>query len=413
MTKNAVQNCAKCGMCLNVCPVYTVLNEEQASPRARLHLIKAYEQNKLSSSPLLKEIISKCLMCGSCAAICPLGINHYSEFMEMRKRMVEDHGEKLPIKSLVYLLAKEQRLKFANTLARVGQNIVPEQFKEKYKLGNIPLKRLPVLNKKPFRSALPETIFPNGEQKGTVIYFTGCATNYIYEDTGFSAVNILSHLGYRILIPETQTCCAIPMLFHGFVEKARQSIKENIAALSQDSVDAIIVDCATCGTALKKEYNLLCDKLDLDKSAVDEISSKVTDIGSFMLANADFFNFKKIQNPKSLNLTYHLPCHLKNSFGNTETMETLLKIIPNINYIKAADFDSCCGGGGTFFYEYPEVSKKIGNKKKETAIKTGADLWLTDCPVCRINLSGNLDENDSLKVVHPVSAISSLLKPKT
>lgn len=409
MTKKRIQNCAKCGMCLNVCPVYTALNEEQASPRARMHLIESHEREQLESSPLLKEIFSKCLMCGSCAAICPLGINHYSEFMKMRKKMVQDHGEKIPIKSLVYLLSREQRLKFATNLARLGQNIIPAQFKEKYKLGDIPLKKFPVLNKKPFRSALPDTIFPKGEKRGTVIYFTGCATNYIYDDTGFSSINILSHLGYKVLIPANQTCCAIPLLFHGFVQKAEKSIKANIAALNKDNIDAIIVDCATCGTALKNEYKLLCDELGLDKLIVDDISSKVQDITAFMMEKFDLLEFKDASHSDSKKVTYHAPCHLKNSFGSIDYMENLLTLTPNIDYIKAPDLDSCCGGGGTFFYEYPEISKTMVNTKIENARKTGADLWLTDCPVCRMNLSGNLDGGDQIKVVHPVTIIDALL----
>ena len=88
MTQKLVQNCGKCGLCLYVCPVYKILKKEQDSPRGKLQLIKAYDNKNLASSPLLKEIVSKCLMCGSCAANCPSGIDHYSKFMEMRRKMV-------------------------------------------------------------------------------------------------------------------------------------------------------------------------------------------------------------------------------------------------------------------------------------------------------------------------------------
>ncbi|MCK5349651.1 MAG: (Fe-S)-binding protein, partial [Desulfobacula sp.] len=105
MKPSVLQNCNKCGICLSVCPTYKVLNQEHASPRARLQLINFYKDKKVLSSIGLKEIISKCLMCGSCAAICPSGINHYSQFIEMRTKMNQDHGEKIAIKSLVFLLA--------------------------------------------------------------------------------------------------------------------------------------------------------------------------------------------------------------------------------------------------------------------------------------------------------------------
>ena len=82
-----------------------------------------------------------------------------------------------------------------------------------------------------------------------------------------------------------------------------------------------------------------------------------------------------------------------------------MKNLPGIDYIRAVDADECCGGGGTFFYEYPEISKEMVKGKIENAKKTGAQIWLTDCPVCRINLSGNLKGDDNLIVKHPVEMI--------
>ena len=68
-------------------------------------------------------------------------------------------------------------------------------------------------------------------------------------------------------------------------------------------------------------------------------------------------------------------------------------------------------GGGTFFYEHPEVSKIMVDKKIKNAKAVKASIWLTDCPVCRMNLAGNLNDNEDLQVLHPLSLIASALKP--
>ncbi|MEN8212522.1 MAG: (Fe-S)-binding protein [Thermodesulfobacteriota bacterium] len=428
MRLDTLQNCSKCGLCLSVCPTYKIALQEHASPRARLQLIKYYDNKELISSPGLQEIISKCLMCGACAAICPSGINHYSKFMEMRTKMVQDHGEKIAIKSLVYLLASEYRIKFAAGFAKFGQRITPQIFFEKYDLGNIPLKRFPKLNKRPFREAAAETCrsetnIPETGNKGSVLYFTGCATNYLFDKTGFATINILKRMGYQVIIPEKQTCCGIPLLFHGAKDKARKNILTNIRCLNpdnfkQDNIKAIIVDCPTCGSALKNEYPALENEFNPETAeTIGKISSKVIDIMSFVLQESGSTNLaQSLENLKSdilkhessadqTKVTYHLPCHLKNSPQSPENSETILKNMPGLDYIRAVDADECCGGGGTFFYEYPEVSKEIVNGKIENAKKTGAEIWLTDCPVCRINLSGNLKKNDNLKVKHPVEMI--------
>ncbi len=449
MESTRLQNCSKCGLCLSVCPTYKVALQEHASPRARLQLIKYYDNKELISSSGLKEIISKCLMCGACAAICPSGINHYSRFMEMRTKMARAHGEKIAIKSLVYLLASEFRIKCAAGFAKLGQRITPQILFEKYDLGNIPLKRFPKLNKESFRQAVAaidrsEIAIPETDTKGSVLYFTGCATNYIFDKTGFATINILKAMGYKVIIPEKQTCCGIPMLFHGAKDQAQQNIVTNIKALNpenwntknsdlanpdQDTIKAIIVDCPTCGSALKNEYIALKNDFGPEiVEAASKISLKVIDIMSFIkqesgkqdlskalkIIKQDIIKSAGIQQDKIIpynfklsetKVTYHLPCHLKNSLQSPNNTETILKALPAIDYIRAVDADECCGGGGTFFYEYPEVSGKIVEGKIENAKKTGAEIWLTDCPVCRINLSGNLKENDNIMVKHPVEMI--------
>jgi len=409
MKEKILQNCGKCGLCLNACPVYKQLKEESASPRAKLQLIKAYDQHTLASSPFLKEIISKCMMCGSCSAACPSGIDHYSKFMEMRRKMVEAHGETPAIKSLIYLLAREYRTRFGVGIARAGQKIMPKVLAEKFKLGNIPLKNFPELNAVPFRKAHDEIIVPKGKPVGRVIYFTGCATNYLYDDTGFATIGILRHMGYEVIIPKDQTCCSIPLLFHGAKEKAMGNIRTNIKALEKLDADAILVDCSTCGEALKNEYPRLFESHDKNLAAAQKIAPQVTDILSFISLHFDLLQFDPKITEK-VSLTYHAPCHTKNTLQSRGIAEKLLQTLPTVTYKQTPDFDQCCGGGGTFFYEYPEVSKKMVDKKIESAKALQVTHWLTDCPVCRMNLAGNTEKSDGLTVLHPVALIYAALK---
>jgi glycolate oxidase iron-sulfur subunit len=481
MTAPPIQNCGKCGLCLSVCPVYQVLKQEQASPRARLQLIKAFEKKDLSASPLLKELVSQCLMCGACKVACPSGINHYAKFMEMRQSMAKSQPDPPAIRSLIYLLAKEYRLRMGAGLARIGRRLTPAALEKKYKIGTIPVSRFPGMNRRPFRSTLPRVSpargfaandskgnprghsrdnligHPMGNPKGhsrsnprgRVIYFTGCATNYLFADTGQATVNILTRLGYEVVIPDSQTCCGIPMMFHGARDQAVENMVVNLTALqgaiqgdshqknrpgldnnawdaTAKNCDAVIVDCTTCGAALKDEYPALMNTLDPSRHKAlahqivlarktapnmpETIAAKTRDILSFLHDHIDDLAAAMKPDTPKHKVIYHAPCHSKNSFNSLAKVLDLLKTLPCFDYIPVPDTAACCGGGGTFFYEYPDISKKMMAKKLVSARAAGADFWLTDCPVCRINLHGSLSEKDTLTVVHPVTLISKGLE---
>jgi len=410
------QNCNRCGFCLSVCPAYLAQGTEDASPRARIQLMDFFSDHRLDSSEKLKEIISKCLMCGSCANICPAGINHPERYIRMREKMIRDHGDMPEIKSLVYLLAKESRIRMAAGAARMAQKIVPRVFAEKYRLGNIALKQFPVLNKVPFRAAARSAVGsmpgmkPNtgsGLKYGRVAYFTGCATNYLFDDTGFAVLDVLAHMGIDVIIPQAQTCCGTPMLFHGGREKVKNNVRTNLTCLDARGIDAVVVDCPTCGAALRNDYPGLAKAFGLDRDAANRVAEKVVDISTFIMAHARPEAFPK--NNDMVRATYHQPCHLRNHMPFPESARALLNALAGVEYVQAPDMAACCGGGGTFFYEYPQVSGGIAEKKVANARATGAALWVTDCPVCRINLGGYLDESAGLTVVHPASLAARFL----
>ena len=79
----------------------------------------------------------------------------------------------------------------------------------------------------------------------------------------------------------------------------------------------------------------------------------------------------------------------------------MLKKIPGLQFVEMAGADVCCGGGGTFQWEHPDVSTGITGNKVKAIKDTGADLVASGCPGCRLQIFGNLGE-EPVQVVHPV-----------
>jgi glycolate oxidase iron-sulfur subunit len=324
--------------------------------------------------------------------------------------MATDHGERWHHKVIYHFLSHEQQLRLASRFAMVGRNHMLKHLSRECRIGNIPAKRLPEMNHQPFREQAVEEPLPESDSRGTILYFTGCGTNYIYDRVGHALCRILKVMGFRVEIPGSQVCCGLPLFIHGNLEKAANNIHTNIELFNKTNVTAVVTDCATCGSALHREYGIVLQELGLSTEAAGEMAAKVRDIGEFILANFALLEPHFDPHAARKTVTYHMPCHLRNGQGITTEIETLLKCLPHVDYIRTVDYDRCCGGGGTFFYDHPKTSHQIVNEKIKNARATGADLWVTGCPGCSINLSGNLEEADTLSVEHILLLIDQALK---
>ena len=407
--RSEAQECAKCGICLEKCPVYQATLDETVSPRSKVQLSRFVTEGSLALTSPLDAAFSKCLMCGTCTAACPSLIQHDQLFMKLRSALSSALGTSWPLRIVYHLLANEKKLGRAAGLARFGRNTLFKGAFRDMELGRYNLNQVPLLNKIPFRSQAPETIAHQGEFQGRVLYFTGCATNYVFEAIGQSLVRVLTTMGYEVVIPQDQVCCSLPVFIHGETDKALANIKKNISLFAQDDVVAVVTDCATCGSALRHGYGALLKSLGEDNQRAVSLSRKVVDISEFIADHFDLLAPHLDSKAAAQTVTFHNPCHLRNAQGVKNKVELLLTQLPNLLFCPSVDADSCCGGGGSFAYEHPQIAAIIAAKKITNAKATGAELWATGCPGCHLNFRLRLPVEDSIQMIHPVELVAARL----
>jgi glycolate oxidase iron-sulfur subunit len=411
-TKAMVDRCNKCGLCTTSCPVYQQVLTEAANPRGRIQLVKYFLEGKTPMTKRFKEIIQTCLLCETCVVNCPSGIRHDQVFNDIRAELVDQYGLDWKKRFVFQLLTKESLLHSSMIFAKLGRNWLVEKLAKGMRIGNIPAGRLPMVNSKPFRDQFDGVIRPGGEAKGRVFYFTGCFTHYFADDVGQAVVNVLKKLGVEIEMPASQECCGIAAILSGEGDLPLKTVEKNIATLVRAEVDAVLVDCATCGAAFKKEYIDLLKRKGLDTTQAEVLKGKTQDVMEYVAARIDQLPLSKNYKGKKIRVTYHDPCHLVRAQGISAAPREILKALPQFEYVEMEEANTCCGGGGSFQFDFSGVSKGITEKKIRRIHDTGARIVVSGCPGCRTTLGGNMDELDRIAVLHPMQLLDMALSGK-
>ncbi|MBI4966400.1 MAG: (Fe-S)-binding protein [Desulfomonile tiedjei] len=400
-----LHHCRKCGMCQQVCPTYKITRQEYFAPRGRAQIVKHYLEGDLKISPRVEQALMSCMLCDACAAFCPSGVRIDRLFRNMRLELDHIFGKPFSKRILFSALSKSSRAWKASAAARAGQSLLVDTLGLQLKVGNIPIEKLPRPNKKPFRQTTPEKLSPKNKKVGRVAYFVGCATDLIYGDVGNAMLEVLLRLGIEVVVPQDQVCCSAPMFLSGAAKQALPNIFKNLDIFDSVDVDAIVVDCATCGSALKKGIPELLEDLGMDAEKSKRVAAKVKDISQIVAEHVDDLPIQDSCSGEPLSVTYHDPCHLIRGMGVSEEPRKILRSLPGVSLVNMEGANECCGGGGSYQFDNVDLSREITLKKKHNIFATGAKIVATGCPGCRLTLAGNLSDDDCTEVVHTIELV--------
>jgi glycolate oxidase iron-sulfur subunit len=420
-TKENIYHCIKCGLCMAHCPVYKELLVESATPRGKVQLSRQLSEGNLELAEEVKNaFFSTCLLCGGCVANCPSGVHGTHLFSGIRWRAVQRYGMDWRKNVIFQLLANSWMMSTSAWFGKWARKMFGgPRVESMVNAGALNLARIPALNEKPFSKMVPEVTKPEGKARAKVLYFHGCATNYLYGKIGLAVVDVLGKIGVEVVTPRDQGCCGMPIFISGDREASLRVIRETLKTFAREDVDAVVCDCGTCSDGLKKEYpHLLLDLRELGESVTEEeiraaelLAGKVKDVTVFIDEHRDWLPAMK-ENGQKVRVTYHDPCHLVNAQKVTAQPRNLLKSIPGVEYVELPGANECCGGGGAFQVEHAETSRKITRRKVDNIHSTGARVLATCCPGCNLTLSNHLDPDRKLEVMHPVQLLQIALGGK-
>lgn len=397
-----ISRCVHCGLCLPTCPTFSELGVEMDSPRGRIRLMKMVWDERLDAdSPAFADHMAKCLDCRACETACPSGVS-FGKLMEgARSQVVAARTPSLAealLRRAVFrgLITSPVRLALFARFGHLSKRLGMRRVLRIVGLGRLAELLDLVPDRAPHGERLPRRFAAAGTKRGTVALFTGCVMRAAFADTNAATARVLARNGIEVVVPETQTCCGALHAHAGERGDARVLAKRNIEALEGLAVDAFIVNAAGCGANLK-EYGWLLNADPEWAERGERFSARVKDASEYLA------EIGLVVQPGPLRETaaYDDPCHLIHGQKISAQPRALLAAIPELTVVRLTEADWCCGSAGTYNVTQPELAARLGHRKAQHVLGSGARLVVTANPGCQMQIQAALQrEGSDIPVVH-------------
>ncbi|MDR1777392.1 MAG: (Fe-S)-binding protein [Desulfovibrio sp.] len=410
--------CMKCGFCQGVCPIFGASGMEADVTRGKLALISNLAHETIKDPEAVADKLGRCLLCGSCQAACPPGVKIMDVFLEARE-LVYGYLGLNPVKKMIFriLLAKPSLFNFTVRLGAPAQKLVFRKTGEaqnttcapmlNFMLGDRHIRPLAAKTSHAEYGFVDETRFAGGLK---VAFFPGCMGDKMYTGVTGACLKALRHHKVAVYMPDKLACCGLPALSSGDVRGMLEELKVNLKAFAGKDFDYIMSPCASCTACIKEHWPRYAERLGAwERKLARDIADKAMDINAFLV---DVLKVRAAStNANALAVTYHDSCHLKKTLGVASQPRELIAANPACKLTEMAEADRCCGCGGSFNLFHYDWSRKIGQRKRNNVVASGARVVATACPACMMQLEDVLSHNhDPVEVKHTVELYAESLR---
>ncbi|MGI8475304.1 MAG: (Fe-S)-binding protein, partial [Thermomicrobiales bacterium] len=252
-------------------------------------------------------------------------------------------------------------------------------------------------------------VVPNGAAGKVVAVFPGCITDRVFPEQGQAIIETLRGLGARVVFPEGLNCCGLPANNMGDANHAAKMAKQTIGALELAHADHVVSGSASCVAMITQDYLHLFRNDPAWLARAERLAARVMDFTSFMTGVADLADGSLAGGERTV-VTYHDSCQGLNALGLRAEPRRLLVGVLGCELRELEENTLCCGFGGTFSFDYPEVSSRLMNRKLDNAQATGAPTVVTDNQGCIMHLRGGADNGGRpLKIRHIAELLAERL----
>lgn len=408
---DAVAACNRCGECrtqelrTRMCPLFRVLHTEEASPRAKANLLRAFLAGSLDLERLtdadFKQIADLCYHCHCCRLECPAGVDIPSLMRESKGAFVAANG--LSVSD--WVMTRLDLLAAWGAMAAPISNWMLANRQSRWlmekTLGIAQGRKLPRVASRNFlrRAAARRLTKPSRRAGQKVLYFVDLYANSFDPLLAEAVVAVMEHNGLNVYVHPDQKSSGMPAIACGALDRAKRLAAHNVSILAEAVRQGyhVVATEPSAALCLRHEYPQLID--DDDARLVAENSS---DAGDFLWNLHTHGNLQLDFKPLNMTLGYHAPCHLRALEVGTPGI-SLLGLIPGL---QVRDIENGCSGmAGTFglghknFRASLRAGLKLISRLRDPDIQAG----VTECSACKTQMEQGTDK----PTYHPIALLAA------
>lgn len=350
-------NCITCRFCLPSCPLLEITDgwESQAATGIIRALSTAVKWGiEKENKDALRDLLFSCTSCRNCVLACKeksVGVDLLDAIRKGRQLCIEEMIGPMP-----------QQGKALDLLARYGNPY-----------GNLPSQRTD------WAKGLDIPKFSK-EANLEVLYYVGCTPSYDVrvQNVARALVQLLTKSQILFGILEAEGCCGCPADRMGETGLFQLLAEKNLEQFEALNVEQIVTTSPHCYDTFVHLYSKEMNK----KIRIEHYTQFFLD-----LIDQGRLSFGNRIEKK---VTYHDPCYLGRHNNIYEEPRKILRSIPGIELVEMkrsrANALCCGGGGGRMWTDFSAEKKRLSAIRAKEAFDTGAEILVTACPFCLINM---------------------------
>ena len=239
--------------------------------------------------------------------------------------------------------------------------------------------------------------------------FIPCFVNAVYPEVGVASYRLLKHLGVDVDYPLNQICCGQPMANAGFEDKAAE------LALRMEELfkeyDYIVGPSASCVSFVKENHPHILEKHHhkcMNSEKIYDICEFIHDVIQPKSLDTVFPHKVSIHNSCHGVRELHLSSPSERNIPYYSKLRDLLSLVKGIEVFEPKRVDECCGFGGMFSVEEPDVSTCMGHDKVMDHLSTGAEYITGADSSCLMHMEGVIKrEHLPIQTIHIVQILAA------